>query len=432
MDCQKPQYKIYVIRFYYHSTQRMIKMINKKKILIIAPNYPRFPGGGGDQTILYQTLMLLKDKYFVKMLCIIKKFSDYSIPAELKNIVYILYHPVCKQINYNSNIQKIRNLMYEIKCYPKNGSQIFSYIESKLSDQINDFDPDFILFEQTGYSMVHWRRKLNVPLATKCILKIHDAIPIHLNRSIIHSKSRKEYLFKKLQLFTIQNHEKKYIKDWDAILTLSANEKEHYDMITSSLLPIHVTRVGIDTTYFSPGRISKRDIDMIFIGSMRWTPNVDNVVWFYNYVLPKVIRKLPNFRFVVVGRNPSKRVQELNSQNCIITGEVGDVRKYLNRSKLSFVFSFSGSGIKMKIMELLSMGIPVICDEESLQGYNDIDMGGVINVNKNDIDDIVKNIIEVLGDKKQWLALSKAANATARKYFDYRNIDYNFEEFLVK
>ena len=408
----------------------MSDIINKKKILIIAANYPRFPGGGGDQTILYQTLMLLKDKYVVKMLCLLRRFGDYSIPVEFREMVHLLFYPIQKQINYGGNVGKIKNLIHEIKQFQTPGSQIFRYIRSEVSEQIFTFNPHFILFEQTGYSMVHWRRPLNVPLATKCILRIHDAFPIHLIRTITHSKNWKEYLIKKIQLLTIQNHEKKYAGDWDAILTLSANKKERYEKITSSYLPIHITRVGVDTSYFSPGQSSQRDIDVVYVGSMSWTPNVDNVVWFHNRVLPKVMRKLPNLQFFVVGRNPSKRVKKLHSQNIIITGEVGDVREYLNRSKLSFIFSFSGSGIKMKIMELLAMGIPIICDKESLQGYNGIEMGGVINVKKNDIDVIVDKIIEILNDKKQWFALSKAARATAGKYFDYRNIDYNFEEFL--
>ena len=190
------------------------------------------------------------------------------------------------------------------------------------------------------------------------------------------------------------------------------------------------TRIGIDINYFKGKNknFNLRDIDIIFVGSMRWTPNVDNVIWFANRVFPFILKELPKAKFYIVGRNPSQRVINLRSDHIIATGEVEDVRKYLNRSKVSFLFSFSGSGIKIKVMELLAMGVPIICDRDSLQGYNKENIKGVLILKKNEPIKLLESIHELIFNKKKWQKISDEAVAYAKEHFDYKTIKWNFKE----
>ena len=228
-------------------------------------------------------------------------------------------------------------------------------------------------------------------------------------------------------------YEKKFINDWDSILTHSDTEKQYYSMLSKESVPVHVTKIGIDLDYFTlPNTpFDKRDIDMIYIGSMKWKSNVDCVVWFCNEILPLILKKIPRFRLAIVGRNPSHRVQELSSDYVLVTGEVKDVREHIKRSKLSFLFSFSGSGIKRKLMELLAMGIPIICDRDSLQGYEEDEIGGIIVVDKSNIADITDNILKILQNEQLWFNLNQSALECAMKSFDNKKIDYHFEKFLI-
>lgn len=81
-------------------------------------------------------------------------------------------------------------------------------------------------------------------------------------------------------------------------------------------------------------------------------------------------------------------------------------------------------------MELLAMGIPIICDRDSLQGYDEDEIGGIIIVDKINIADITDNIVKVLHDKKLWMDMNHSAIESARKSFDNKRIDYHFEKFV--
>ena len=70
---------------------------------------------------------------------------------------------------------------------------------------------------------------------------------------------------------------------------------------------------------------------------MGWKPNVENVVWFSNVVLPILINYNRDIKFYIVGLNPSKKVLNLNSENIIVTGAVEDIRDYVKRAKVSFI-----------------------------------------------------------------------------------------------
>ena len=402
-----------------------------KKVLIISPIYPRFPDGSAAQTTLYHSLILLRRKYEVRMICILEEDIKYIIPPDNVKEVKVFTYSFHKRVSRNKYLDKIRTYRYYIHRYQNIGDEIFNIMENELKKQIYEYKADFILFEQLGFSMFNWRRRLVKNVNEKCLLRVHDALPLHLKKVIHYSKSVKESMLLRMQKYTITKLEKEYIKDWDGILTHSDVDGKYYYSLSSKTVPVNTAKIGIDIDYFLLRNSSQsKDIDMIYVGSMRWKPNVDCVVWFCEIILPLISMKLPSFRIFIVGRNPSKRVQRLASKNVIVTGEVEDIREYAKRSKLSFLFIFSGSGIKKKIMELLAMGIPIICDRESLQGYNEEEMGGVIIVNKTNITNIADTIVKLLNNEQLRIEMSQSAVVTARKYFDYRKIDYNFEEFV--
>ncbi len=409
----------------------MNKSHPKKKVLIVSSLNPRFPDGVAAQTTLYHNLLHLMNKYHTRMICLVPDDTVPIIPKEIEKAVDVLPYSDQSTVYGHSLFATLKAIKDYIHHYERMGNNVLEYVKESLYPRIVQYDPDFILFEQTGYSMIDWRRKLDRQLHTKFLIRIHDPYPLHLEKIVVHSKSIKESIFLSMRKSCITAFEKKYIQDWDGILTHTAVEKQHYDRLSSFKVPVHVAPIGVDTHFLSVKHTqAAKDIDMVYIGAMRWRPNVDSVLWFYENVLPPLIKKIPNFRLAVVGRNPSKRILKLASEHVIVTGEVEDIREYAKRSKLSFCFSLSGSGIKKKIMELLAMGLPVVCDKESLEGYDAQRVRGVIVIDKSNIPGIIDTTIGLLENPKLLAGMSRDAAETARQHFDYRKISYDFETYV--
>lgn len=403
----------------------------KKKILIISSLYPRFPDGVAAQTTLYHNLLHLRKKYHTRMICIVPDHIVPIIPKEIEKAVDVLPYTDQRTVYGHSLFATLKAIKDYIHHYEHMGNTVFECVKESLYKRTVEYDPDFILFEQTGYSMIDWRRKLDQQLHTKFIIRIHDPFPLHLEKIVVRSKAIKESIFLGMRKRGITAFEKRHIQDWDGILTHTAVEKQHYDRLSSFKIPVHVAPIGVDIHHLSvKHNQAAKDIDIVYMGAMRWRPNVDSVLWFYEHVLPPLKKNIPNCRMAVVGRNPSKRILKLASEHIIVTGEVEDIREYAKRSKISYCFSLSGSGIKKKIMELLAMGLPVVCDKESLQGYDAQRVRGVVVVDKSNIPGIVDTMVGLLENPKLLAGMSRDAAETARQYFDYRKISYDFETYV--
>ena len=123
---------------------------------------------------------------------------------------------------------------------------------------------------------------------------------------------------------------------------------------------------GVDSEYFSPEHglespFSAGEHPIVFTGTMDYWPNVDAVVWFAQEVLPRIRLHDACARFHVVGMNPNRAVQALESDAAVnVTGRVDDVRPYLRHARAVVAPLRVARGIQNKVLEAMAMERPVV------------------------------------------------------------------------
>jgi sugar transferase (PEP-CTERM/EpsH1 system associated) len=140
---------------------------------------------------------------------------------------------------------------------------------------------------------------------------------------------------------------------------------------------IDVLRHMVDTAYFDPQKvevpehIAALQPYVLFAGSMDYAPNVDAVEWFYRNALPLMRREMPELRFVIVGRNPSRAVRELarDAGAVTVTGTVPDVRPYFRAAAATVAPMLLARGVQNKILESLAMGVPVAASSRAAVAF---------------------------------------------------------------
>jgi glycosyltransferase involved in cell wall biosynthesis len=104
---------------------------------------------------------------------------------------------------------------------------------------------------------------------------------------------------------------------------------------------------------------------------MGYFPNEEAVIFFADKVLPQIRRSVPNVRFLIVGRNPTRRVLRLREKEGIeVTGLVPDIRAYLAQTHVSVAPFSVAAGIQNKILEALAYGLPVVATSRTVQGLS--------------------------------------------------------------
>ncbi len=143
---------------------------------------------------------------------------------------------------------------------------------------------------------------------------------------------------------------------FDRVLFLSDRDRQRFpDLPRAVTLP-----PGVDTAYFTPQPVSPHRRNLVFVGSLDWLPNVDGIRWFVRAVWPRLQARDPALHLWIVGKNPPPAVARLAGSAVTVTGFVPDIRTYVRQGGLFIVPLRIGSGLRIKILEALAQGIPVV------------------------------------------------------------------------
>jgi glycosyltransferase involved in cell wall biosynthesis len=133
---------------------------------------------------------------------------------------------------------------------------------------------------------------------------------------------------------------------------------------------VDVVENGVDTAYFRPQPGGREPGHLLFLGSLDWRPNLDGVRLLLDRVFPAVRALEPATRLCLVGRNPPEelrhRVRGLPGVE--LHGSVPDVRPYLARCGVLVVPLRIGGGSRLKILEALASGVPVVSTRVGAEG----------------------------------------------------------------
>ncbi len=147
---------------------------------------------------------------------------------------------------------------------------------------------------------------------------------------------------------------------------------------------------------------------MLFLGSFRHTPNQEALDWFARKVLPRVLERCPEARLVIVGAEapPRHSLPDL-PENIELRGFVEDVREPLARYAVFVCPILSGSGMRVKLLEAFSAGIPVVSTRIGAEGLTIKD--GEICALADDPAEFAAKIIELFNDAEKAREMARRA-----------------------
>lgn len=166
-----------------------------------------------------------------------------------------------------------------------------------------------------------------------------------------------------------------------------------------------------------PKRAFSERRDILFIGAFDHLPNVDAVTYFVKQILPLIRESLPDVRFYIAGSNPPRQVLSLRSDDIIVTGYVGDLTPYFESCKLSVAPLRYGAGVKGKINQSMSYGLPVVTTSIGAEGLEAIDGEDILIADSPA--DFAQKVILLYSDEYLWRLLSENSIRNIEKYHSY-------------
>lgn len=227
----------------------------------------------------------------------------------------------------------------------------------------SEYNPSVIILQWTEVVMLIKEIKKIFPQSK--LIAIEEDVSYLTRKRIVHSHKGIRKVYRYFNYKIIQKKELKALKNADLIVL---NNPKDRDLILGD--GIH-NKTMVVTPYFNNMKdIERKDIrqDVLFYGAMGRYVNDISARWFLNNVFNKLVREFPNIRFVIVGANPTKQLLEYQGDNVIITGFVDSPEEYFKHCMCLVAPLQLGAGIKIKILEGMSSGIPVLTNDIGIEG----------------------------------------------------------------
>ena len=187
---------------------------------------------------------------------------------------------------------------------------------------------------------------------------------------------------------------------------------------------IHVYQPGIAIE--SPFAFVHRPLSIFHIGSMEWQANEQGVMWFLKKVWPLVLSIEPNVKFHLAGKGLSKTDPRFFQTGIVNHGEVDDAEVFMQKYGIMMVPIQAGSGIRIKSLEAMALGVPVVSTSIGAQGLS-VDKGTQMII-ADDPADFANGIVQLLLNP----AASQAMTQQARAYMEeHHNLKRNTSELLL-
>ncbi|MHA1251120.1 MAG: glycosyltransferase family 4 protein [Candidatus Helarchaeota archaeon] len=386
------------------------------RILILTPQLP-FPPDNGAKIREFYLLKHLSDKYNITLFSFIKSSKEINFVQKLEKYCNRVETVVIKR---HSKLYHLPGIFwYLIRFEPPENKFFFSKeMQRKIMRIIKKEHFDIVQIEHS--IMAPYVKIFDGLNHLKMILTLHNVESARFYTLFKAEKDKTKKIQFLLNWIFMKKWEAIFAEKFNRCIVTSENESKRLYRLNPRLnISIIPNGIEVDEIKFTPANTNKNSI--LFIGTMNYEPNVDAVLYFYKKIFPFIKREIQDVKFFIVGKDPPSKIEKLGEKDgVIVTGYVNDIQSYYEQCDVSVVPLRSGGGTRLKILESMAFGRPVISTSFGCEGL-DVKSGvNIIIANKTE--EFIVNIIRLLKNKKLRNTLALNARKLVEEKYNYRNI----------
>ena len=312
----------------------------KEKLLFIASRFP-YPLIGGDRITNYNILKFLSRHYEVYFVA--------TTHTPLRQEYLDSIKPFCKflKVFYKSKYQSVLHAFFAL--FKNEPLQVEYYYFNDIQKYLCNLTQEYHI-NKVVCSLIRTAKYVDsLPIQTK-VINMADSLAHHYQNAIEHSHSLLWKMIYKIEYKRLQNFEAKCVKNFNGSLFFNHKEQKMYENFGNAILAPHGVNPNLFDLTYSDARYQHT---ICFFGKMDYRPNIEAVLWFSKNVMPLLNQKI---QLIILGANPSKEIQKLQSARIHISGYVENPYTILCSCLCVIAPMQSGAGIQNKILESMAIG----------------------------------------------------------------------------
>ena len=356
-----------------------------QNILYLSQLLP-YPPDAGPKVRIYHVLRYLAERHRVTLVAFIRPDDK---PEALEHL-----QKICAEVH---TAPMVRSRQRDLKALPASLVQRKSFIIQR--DRVPEMTAKVDRLLSSGrFDAVHadqlWMaqyalRSVNLAPTVKRVLDEHNACFQIFQRLAFGERNPLKRAFLEREWRALKRFEIQANSQFDHVVTVTEQDRQTLEPLVqlasnASRRPEYsVIPICIDPQAVLPAKPQPGATDILHLGTMFWLPNVEGVLWFGREVWPQVQARIPEATFTIVGKNPPNSIKMLNGGGLAsgmkeagsksqvhVTGYVPDPRPFLEQAGVFVVPLHSGSGMRVKILDAWSWGLPVVSTRVGAEGIH--------------------------------------------------------------
>jgi glycosyltransferase involved in cell wall biosynthesis len=328
-----------------------------KRVLWVTAIEPCFDAGGGGQIRQAHLIEALADRFDVDLL-LAGTLRDDRVRQRLQSVTEV---PVALSADPEGRMRRrLRDIRWEVLEREPDEVARHHRIRQALQPYIADVsNADIVCVEYIGLAPLLQRRGREL-----WALTLHN-LPSEMARHNARiAPGRRQRMMQALKERNSRRIEHWTARAYDLVVAVSAED--------AALLPAGVPVIpnGVDTTRFRPTPVPAGQ-RVVFTGALHTQPNRDGIQWFCREVWPAVRARVVDATLDVVGARPPAEVVALgDGAGVSVHADVPDVAPFLERARAAVVPLRIGSGSRLKALEAMAAGRPIVGTTIGLGGLD--------------------------------------------------------------
>ncbi len=287
-------------------------------------------------------------------------------------------------------------------------------------------NPVDVIQAESIYALTGIRELRKASKAT-LILRAHNVEFLIWKRMADQCRNPLKKAYLNLLSYRLRNEEIDLCNACDGLVVMSEIDAAEFRN-AGVKVPIEV--IGISTPLKPTKPDSLLSTKQLFhLGAMDWLPNIEGVDWFIQSVWPEIHQALPDWKFILAGKNMPDSFQHLQAQN-IEVKQATDAVEFMQDHGIMIVPLMSGSGIRVKIIEGLALGKVIITTVIGLEGIPAVDGKHILIVHKPT--DFLRHLQELIASPERAIRISENAITFANEHFRSEVLTKQLLQFYEK
>ncbi|HXT31770.1 MAG TPA: glycosyltransferase family 4 protein [Vicinamibacterales bacterium] len=379
------------------------------RVLFLTPRLPFPPNRGGEITV-FNFLRVLSRRHELSLVSFYDRPEELAYRGDLERY--------CRHVEMVPRPTKLAPAVLARTLFGRRSYAVERHASGRFAAAVREMvaraTPDVVQIET--FLMGQYLDELR-PLPT--VLDMHNVTWLLWDRSVAVAKPWVRMPLA-IQAARLRRDEVAVCRAVDVCAPVSDADRRELHRVAGPSIRSVVVTPGVDCDLFQPVVHGDTGPEILFVGSMNYPPNIDAAEYFCRDILPRVAAVIPGVRLSIVGANPTPSMLGLAGERVVVTGFVPDVRPYYERAAVVVVPLRVGGGIRMKILEGLALGAPMVSTSVGAEGLGLSDGRELLLADEPQR--FADAVVRLIGDRGLRQRLSQQARDAAVRRFSWEAV----------